>query len=218
VGDLMIAVPPAYDVNNWCSVFNVTSLTGATQINHASGVGGPWNPAASIFPAAGYLNTSFLVNLGQFATREIGINLQGTNNTLQVRITNSASPATPTFEDLYPNIVNMKAMYAKDTNADGAVDTYDNVTPTTAAGWQQVKGIRLAIVARSEQMEKDNVTAAQPLWDLGTSGTTITVTAAAACGASKCVTLTVNTLPNWQQYRYKVYDTFVPLRNLLWQS
>jgi type IV pilus assembly protein PilW len=30
--------------------------------------------------------------------------------------------------------------------------------------------------------------------------------------------LTVNNLTNWQRFRYKVYDTIIPLRNVLWNS
>jgi type IV pilus assembly protein PilW len=213
VGDLMIAVPPTWDANNWCSIFNITNLPGNTQIIHNSGNGGDWNQPGgqTIFPTAGYPAGSLLIDLGQFVTRTISVSA---NNTLQATTFNT-SGATSTTEDLYPDIVNMKAMYAKDTNGDGLVDTYDNTTPTTAAGWQQVKGIRLAMVARSAQMEKDNVTAANPLWDVGTTGT---VAGSATCGSSSCVTLKVDGGTNWQQYRYKVYDTFVPLRNLLWQS
>jgi type IV pilus assembly protein PilW len=32
------------------------------------------------------------------------------------------------------------------------------------------------------------------------------------------VTLKVDGNADWKHYRYKVYETVVPLRNLLWQS
>lgn len=212
VGDVMVAVPPAIDVNNWCSVFNVTGTTGTTQISHAVGASGPWNqaPGATIQPAT-YAAGTYLVNIGPFATRSMSVSA---TNTLQVS-SFSTTTAAITTEDLFADVVNLKALYAKDTNGDGLVDTYDNVTPTTAAGWQQVRGVRLAIVSRSAQMEKDNVTSANLLWDVGSTGA---VAGSAACGTSRCLTLIVNTLPDWQRYRYKVYDTFVPLRNLLWTS
>ena len=34
-GDLMIAMPATIDVNNWCSIFNVTGLGGHSQIIHS---------------------------------------------------------------------------------------------------------------------------------------------------------------------------------------
>jgi type IV pilus assembly protein PilW len=35
---------------------------------------------------------------------------------------------------------------------------------------------------------------------------------------SKCLKLVVNTLADWKRYRYRVYDTVIPLRNMLWNS
>ena len=40
----------------------------------------------------------------------------------------------------------------------------------------------------------------------------------AACGTSKCLKLKIDTLPNWKRYRYRVFDTVIPLRNMLWNS
>jgi type IV pilus assembly protein PilW len=212
VGDVMVAVPPVIDVNNWCSVFNVTGVTGVSQISHVTGANGPWNqaPGSTIQPAS-YAAGTFLVNVGPFVRRTMSVSA---NSTLQVTSFDFATVASTT-EDLFPDIVNLKALYAKDTNGDGLADTYDAVTPTTEAGWMQVQGVRLAVVSRSAQMEKENVTFANPLWDVGTTGA---VAGSAVCGTSRCVTLTVNTLPDWQRYRYRVYDTLVPLRNLLWRS
>jgi type IV pilus assembly protein PilW len=111
----------------------------------------------------------------------------------------------------------LRALYGKDTNADGVVDQYDTTTPTTSAGWQQLRAIRLAVVGRSAQYEKELVTTAKPQWDVGASAT---VSGAADCGTSKCVTLDVEATvgSDWQHYRYKVFDTVIPLRNLLWTS
>jgi type IV pilus assembly protein PilW len=213
-GDVMVAVPGAIDANNWCSVFNVTNLGGNDQIVHNQGNDGPWNQAGgqTIFPTAGYpANGSYVVNLGQFQTREFGVNANGA---LEVASFSTAS-ATTSNEELFADIVNLQAFYGKDTNADGQVDAYDNVTPTTAAGWAQVLSLRLAVVARSPKMERENVTATQPLWDVGNA---VSVAGSATCGSSKCVTLKVDQLADWQRYRYKVYDSIVPLRNQLWRS
>lgn len=211
-GDLMIAVPGVIDANNWCSVFNVTNLGGNDQVVHNPGNDGPWNQPGgqTIFPNDGYpANGSYVVNLGQFATRDFGIDA---NHRLEVQ-SFSTSSATTTTEVLFGDIVNLQALYGKDTNSDEVVDTWDNVTPTSAVLWRQVRVLRIALVARSPQMEKDNVTTAEPLWDVGNVGT---VTGAATCGSSRCITLKVDTLPDWQRYRYKVYDSIVPLRNMLW--
>jgi type IV pilus assembly protein PilW len=127
--------------------------------------------------------------------------------------------ATPSYDgptDLFPNIVGLRAYYGKDTDADGVIDAYDQTTPTTNAGWQQVLAVRLALVARSAQYERDEVTSANPMWVVGDSPAVSP--APVTCGASKCVELKVDGLADWKHYRYKVYDTVVPLRNLVWRS
>jgi type IV pilus assembly protein PilW len=219
--DVMLAVPKTIDANNWCSVFNVTNLGGNSQIIHnqsnangnANATPGPWNQpgGSTIFPTAGYPAGSYVVNLGQFVTRDYGI---GATHTLQLASFSTAAGAAST-EDLFSDIVNLQAFYGKDSDGNGVVDTYDTTTPTTRAGWQQVLGVRIAIVARSPKMEREAVTTTEPLWDVGNAAS---VSGAAACGSSNCVTLKVDGLPDWQRYRYKVYDSLVPLRNMLWRS
>ena len=88
--------------------------------------------------------------------------------------------------------------------------------------------VSLPNLARSVQREKaadgaasgGATTATNPLWDLGSVATVTTnpTSLTVSCGTHTCVTLKVDTLPDWQQYRYKVYDTIVPLRNVLWHS
>lgn len=226
-GDLMIAVPRAIDANNWCSVFNVTGMGGAgggngngngnafgqNQVIHNSGNDGPWNQPGgqTIFPDAGYPAGSYLLNIGQFSRRNYSV---GAANTLQLT-TFSGLTATESTSDVFPGIVQLQAFYGKDTDGDGVVDAFDKTAPASNAQWRQIQVIRLALVARSSQFEREDVTRADLLWDVGT---TIPVAGAADCGASRCVTLKVSTLADWKRYRYKVYDVVVPLRNLLWHG
>jgi len=215
-GDFMIVVPEAIDENNWCSVFSVTGVAAGNRVMHESGVA--WNPPAGqeIFPGSppgndGYLASSYLLSLGSFINRTYSV---GAGNALQLTSFDATSATSSTVE-LYPGIVQLQAFYGKDTDGDGAIDGYDKVAPTTNAGWRQVIAVRIALVARSAQYEKESVTAASPLWDVGT---TVPVAGSATCGSSKCVTLQVNQLSDWQRYRYKVYDVIIPLRNLLWHA
>ncbi len=104
------------------------------------------------------------------------------------------------------NIVSLQAQYGRDTSApmDMVVDTYDQTTPTTACGYARVPAVRLAVVARSPQYEKDAVTPAAPAW-LGGS-----------VDLSKKPDGTAN--PDWQHYRYKLFETVIPLRNIVWMG
>lgn len=217
--DLMLAVPQAPDAANWCSLFQVTRTTdgtgnglGSNQVLHNSGLSAWNNPGGStIFPDDGYPTGSYLFNLGNFVDRTYRINAR---NALELIEFTAATGATVT-SDLFSEIVQMQAFYGKDTDSDGVVDAYNKLTPTTASGWQQVLTVRIAMVARSVQFERETVTFSNPLWDVGSSSS---VEGAASCGTSKCVVLKVDGLPDWDQYRYKVFETTVPLRNMLWHS
>lgn len=63
-------------------------------------------------------------------------------------------------------------------------------------------GIRLALVARSPQLEKTTVTPLTPTW----SGTTAINLSSTAVDAGY----------TWQNYRYKVIESLIPNRNTLW--
>lgn len=219
VGNLMIAVPKTQSTDVGCALFSVTSDTSAatttlsgTNVPHVAGAGAltKWNQSA-VFPTAGYEAGSYLLNMGSMVLRTYSI------DQLSLKTDDFTSTSTAvTSSVLYPQIVNLQAFYGKDTNNDGIVDTYDTVLPTTSAGWMQVLTIRIAVVARSNQYEKDRVTRAAPLWDVG-SVSTFSPTPA-TCGASKCFSLKIDHVTEWEHYRYKVYDTIVPLRNVIWNS
>jgi type IV pilus assembly protein PilW len=222
-GDLMIAVPAdgKWDADNWCSVFSVTTDGAAVPTEttldsyHVPHVAGgtsksKWN-SGSDFPAAGYLEKSYLLNMGSLSFNTYSVNLDQQS----LEVTARTAAAASATESLYPQIVNLQAMYGKDTGGTGQVSSYDTVAPTTSADWRKVLAIRIAVVARSTQYEKDAVTSSAPSWDVGANST---VDGAATCGSSKCVALKISHVPDWEHYRYKVYDTIVPLRNMLWNS
>jgi type IV pilus assembly protein PilW len=111
------------------------------------------------------------------------------------------------------NIVSLRAQYGRDTLTvavaapptplpNYVVDTYDQSTPTTPCGWARAPAVRIALTARSGQYEKTangvDVTPTPRTWEGGT------------------IDLTANA--DWQHYRYKVFQTIVPLRNIAWMG
>jgi type IV pilus assembly protein PilW len=102
------------------------------------------------------------------------------------------------------NVVSLRAEYGRDTSVpmDAVVDTYDQTTPATACAWSMAAAIRLALVVRSGQFEKTVVTAGAPVWAGTTSATPVLIN--------------LTSEANWQNYRYKLYQTTVPLRNVSW--
>jgi type IV pilus assembly protein PilW len=212
-GDLMIA---AKSDATRCEVFKVSAdPTIDTEIKRSDDTA-TWNP--NQFPSTKFSFGDMLINMGSVMDHRYSIS---ENNNLQLTSYPSSTPSNaPVPADIYADIVILQALYGKDTNNDGTVDKYDQSTPTTNSGWQEVLSIRLVLVARSAQYEKAVVTSSLPLWNIG-SGTTVSTTpAATTCGVSKCLTLNIDATvgSDWQHYRYKVYDTVVPIMNLLWAS
>ena len=224
-GDTMMAIPGTWSSSNWCTVFQVAgsgaSVLSSTVVPNVTVTAG-WNPAstASLMPTTGYpADTSYLVNLGSIVLREYTV---ASENLVMREL--QATGTWGADQVLASGIVALRVMYGKDTSApkDGVVDQFDTTTPTTADDWSRVLSVRIAVVARSEVREKDAVTTTDPVWDVGTA-TTVSGTAACSTGSSRqCLTLTIPkpnaTDTEWQHYRYKVYDTVVPLRNVVWSA
>ena len=100
------------------------------------------------------------------------------------------------------------------------VDTYDQTTPTAGAavhpspcGWARIPAVRLALAVRNAQYEKTAVTAAAPAWE-GSAATAGTATAP----ANVALPIDLSNDADWQHYRYKVFQTTVPLRNVAWMG
>jgi type IV pilus assembly protein PilW len=128
---------------------------------------------------------------------------------------NTTNPAI--WVPIANGIVSLRAQYGRDTTTpmDGVVDIYDQTTPTTACGWARASAVRLVLVARSAQFEKTAVTTTAPTWE-GSSADNPTGSASTPIDVSKNPDGTNNA--DWQNYRYKVFQTVVPLRNVAWMG
>lgn len=226
VGDVMMTVPQTWDANHPCTLFTVAEDTSAPDttlstkyVPMVAGAASSFNHApASVWPVGGLQSGDWVVNMGQTMRRMV-FSVSGDN----LQVVTWTQLGVGTGEQLQSGIVLLKALYGRDTNADGVVDTYDTTTPTTKDEWKRVLAIRVAVVARSGQRERDIVTTAAPNWNVGANVavayTGVPGSAATTCTASAAncvVTLPLSHLPDWQYYRYKVFETVVPIRNLIW--
>ncbi len=143
------------------------------------------------------------------------------------------------------NIVSLRAQYRRvgtNTTLTGApyapADTWDQnfvtsgVTTATNIGFggapvacaqMRLRGVRLALVARSSQPErpaKDATNNDVHVWQSGINwaGSVTNVAdgnSAAAAGAVQIVPQSPNTtFPRWDDFRYKLFETVAPLRNI----
>lgn len=150
----------------------------------------PRNPPGStnIFPPGGYGPGAKLTDMGEFVNLQLFVQ----NSELMVRDLNLPDGATNPIA-LIGGIVAIRAQYGRDTNADGVIDVWDNAA---AVARKEVLAVRLGLIARSGLFERDPVTtAALEFWPGGPTF--------APAGDD-------------QYFRYKVYNTIVPLRNVLW--
>lgn len=102
------------------------------------------------------------------------------------------------------HIVQLQAQYGKDTNNDGSVDTWDEITPNAPNGWLQVVAIRVGLVARSALPERPDpgtglceTTTVTPSWSVGD--------------------FDLSADAQWRCYRYRVFESTISLRNMIWR-
>jgi type IV pilus assembly protein PilW len=103
-------------------------------------------------------------------------------------------------------VVNLQAQYgiSATANSNQVVQWVDASSATgwnlpTVANRNRIKAIRIAVVARNSKTEPENVTtAALNAWQ---GGPVIDLSASD---------------PVWQRYRYRIFETILPLRNVIW--
>ncbi len=118
------------------------------------------------------------------------------------------------------DIVNMQAQYGVSATANSNrvvqwVDAIGSWAPAaiTVADRNRIKALRVAIVARNGLLENTNVTTAAPIaWQDVPVGGAITVASPAP------VINLATTDANWRRYRYRVYESIIPIRNVIWSG
>jgi type IV pilus assembly protein PilW len=107
------------------------------------------------------------------------------------------------------NIASLRVQYGHASTAVSGVDSWDQTTPplstpsqaTLACLWARTSAARIAVLVRNSQVDKDVLTGIAPVWE-GSADAPFDLTARA----------------NWQNYRYKVFETVIPVRNLPWMA
>jgi len=127
-------------------------------------------------------------------------------------------------------VINLKAEYGYDTNANGRIDdSPGNAEWLTAlpagADWRRVLAVRVAVLVRSRQFERSadpssssalaaTPTASNPYYFGDPVNRKFLMTNVDGSPNSFADTDAVPN--NWRFYRYRVYERVIPLRNLLW--
>lgn len=122
------------------------------------------------------------------------------------------------------SVINMKAEYGIDTDLDGKISAGEWTTGAPA-DWRRVLAIRVAVLVRSRQFERNGdssasgvraatPTAANPYYFADPVGHRFLMTN--VDGTPDSLTDADAVPNNWRFYRYRVYERVIPLRNILW--
>lgn len=198
-GDLVLLVGAG-----GCTLGKITQVQpGPQKLQLNPGISAPYNPPAwGSFPST-YTAGDSMLNLGNPIVRTYQIN----NSKLRViDALLQAGGGAPL--DIVEGIVDMRAQYGKDTTGSGTVTVWNNTKPANSTEWQRVLALRVGVLARIGNYEKPTLgaadcdaTTAVPSW----SGGNFSRISVAAASADRC-------------YRYRVFETTIPLRNVIWRA
>ncbi|TAK89833.1 MAG: hypothetical protein EPO06_10470 [Burkholderiaceae bacterium] len=157
------------------------------DLQHNPGACCNFNPPGGANPFPTYTTGAQVFDVGQFVQHNYFVQ----NSSLMM-----TDVIAGTTQTIASGIVGLRAYYGRDNvGNDGVIDVWDD-SATVPASPKEVMAIRYAIVAQSGNYEKNTVSPASlTLWPGGP---------AFALSATQ------------QHYRYKIYQSTVPLRNVVW--
>jgi type IV pilus assembly protein PilW len=244
LGDLILVSDPKTTTST-CTLMQVSAapgtVPGALTLPHKSGTTGHYNNPAWNVIAAGSLPTAptgsnvatsvatCFPHAADGPMFQRSYSLDTTKSLLQ-RADNTVVPAVAT-ELIASGIVDMQAQYG--IAADGASNVTTWVNATTASGWnnptpkagvaglttagrlQDIKAVRISLLARSSQYEKPSTGAG------GTCDATAGSPGSSGATGSWSTWATFNTSAypaDWKCYRYRAFEIVLPLRNVIWAN
>lgn len=200
-----------------CTMLQATAVPASDfKISHAA-ADSAWNSPS---PASGYGMGAAVINLGSVTDHRysvtannelLGERYQSANNSWEKNL-------------LASQIVSLQAQYGFDTRtgvqanpqvtwwSSAMIDADSSGTAGDNGDLRRLLAVRLAIVARSDKPEPPGAkacdTSVAPVWLAG----------AAADGQLSLTDIDVSSIADWRCYRYRVFQSVVPLRNLIWSQ
>ena len=217
VNDLLVLQEPGKS----CTMLQATAVPVSDfRVSHDTTSGWNTTTPVTLFPAAGYGVGAAVINLGSVTDHRYSTNASSQLQAEHYLSANDSWEAMP----LASNIVSLQAQYGFDTRAgaqatpqvtwwsSGMLDADGNGISGDNGDLRRLLAIRFAIVARSDKPEPPAATgcntAVAPAWLAG----------ADADGQLIQTNIDVSSDPNWRCYRYRVLQSVVPLRNLIWSQ
>jgi type IV pilus assembly protein PilW len=202
VGDIVVAISGGSPGAGTCAVSGVTGVTGPdgagkVTISHTNA---PFT----------FTDDAFLLNMGPASNAQrvlYDIDAKGVLRSTSLWDATGAAAVAPVPNPLASNIVNMKLLYGIDNNGDGILDTW--VAPTglwsdasvlaaDAPTLRKIKAVRLGIIVRGEQWDREAPDVTAHLFDDAIPFSQAFLRSGGG------------------NYRYRWYETIIPMRNPVW--
>lgn len=225
-GDLMLVGGPLAGGAVGCHTLEVSDNLNADQrtLNHVPGgylskdgvtpkISRYNNPAG---PGMTFPGKGFVYNLGPYP-RANKWSIRNGKLTLEdlIHYLDANGDAQNDWIEIAHGVLDLQAQYGfADPTGLIADNAWSAVSPLNAAGWSSVRAVRVAILTRSGEYEKDYV-APNPAWGCGNgvACTNFLMTNLDGTPGAAAPALPVN---DWHHYRYRVYETVIPFRNVIW--
>lgn len=203
-----------------CTVMQVTQVQeAAMKLQHNPGGGtATYNvhPTVRDDPANPwpvYSTNAKVMKVGQMISHEFTVNASN-----QLIMTDYSVPGASPVSILASDVVKLKAQYGIAPAASQQVNDWVSAT----GGWatldttesKQIKAIRVAIVARSSKMEISDIEPASTTCPSGVVNYGPCAWPDTAGDPAPVIDLRSDA--NWRRYRYRVYQTIIPIRNVIW--
>jgi type IV pilus assembly protein PilW len=216
VGDIVVAISGGSPGAGTCAISSIVAAgSNLTPTSGPPDESAGWVTLAHTNAPFAFTDDAFLLNMGPASNAQrvlYDVDANGVLRSTSLWDATGAAAVAPAPNPLASNIVNMKLLYGIDNNGDGILDTW--VAPTGA--WsdasvlaadaptlRRIKAVRLGIIVRGEQWDRDAPDKTVTLFD--DSGIPFP-----------------QAFPRFDpgsgmgNYRYRSYETIIPMRNPVW--
>jgi type IV pilus assembly protein PilW len=215
-----------------CLIEQVTPLTPLSPTLNFGGVYYTATASSTTMAALAANTSSYVTPLGNVAANNIQFMLFGVDNNrtlfsydLLQNLKLWSGVGADSAQAIADGVVQMNALYGIDINGDGiqdqwadpgAVGSWDiNTVMTTPALMRQIVSVRVALVVRGQYYDLNGGTAANPNPVSPAQLTIFSGLHSGPNGTGPLLAQPINLNATEQQFRYRVFEFTVPLRNML---
>lgn len=192
-----------------------TPVTNTVILSHDPATGSATQPNYN--PTGNYMTANGWQSLYNANPRiyDVGALVQRTYSVANGSLNSQDYFSSATQAQISNNVVSLKAQYGISDAGSQVVNNWVSATNGASGNWanptlaelKRIKAVRVAVVVRSPLQER--------IADGATACTTTTTAPASWPGGP---TIDLSNDANWRCYRYRTFETVVPLRNVLWAN